>query len=334
MSNDLEIFNDILHLHLRPWKVAYSEQKFRELLHSLPKENYHHQPLYEVAFPKPLSDKTKYYHALINNEVVAFLNNIHEILIAASKANEKKYHLHKVLSKKLKGLLEDTQKETIKQQLYFKTFEDRGQDKKLRDNAGIIQYVKYQLIRLYLEIQNRYLEYFTDDPMTEEDIHSHYFNEPVKSFIIPAPEIDLPKSAILTPKASRKIKLIPITADFRPEKKGILAYDQIINNQLLFATFEEELYQVELIDHKYDFSNKHTEKQKLAAIYCVLIRKGYFKKKDFIKSRNIKDVDIRKFLDNRYNADVDAQFRLWRRDPNKLAAYLKNLPWLNNLPLS
>ena len=54
MPNDLPPFNEILHLHLRPWKTTGSEQKFRELLHSLPKENYHHQPLYEVAFTKPL----------------------------------------------------------------------------------------------------------------------------------------------------------------------------------------------------------------------------------------------------------------------------------------
>ena len=334
MSNDLDTFNDILHLHLRPWKVIYSEQKFRELLHSLPKENFHHQPLYEVAFPKPLSDKTKYYHALINNEVVAFLNNIHALLTTASNENEKKYHIYTALTKRLKVKLEDTQKEIIKQQLYFKTFEDREQDKKLRDNARIIQYVKYQLIRLYLEIQNRYPDYITDDPITEEDIHSIYFSEPANSSIKPAPEMDLPKSAIQPPKESPEIEFTPWKEDFRPEKKGILRYDQIINDQRLFAAFEEELYQVELIDHNYNFSNKHTEKQKLAAIYCTLIRKGYFKKRDFEKLRNIKDVDIRKFLDYRYNADVDAQFRSWRRDPNKLAEYLEVLSWLNDLPLS
>ena len=334
MSNDLEIFNDILHLYLRPWKVIYLEQKFRELLHSLAKENYHHQPLYEVAFPKPLTGKTRYYRALIDNEAAGFLNNMEALITSASVTNEKKYHLHQALSKKLKDKLEGTEKVIVTHQFYFKIIEDHQHDKKVRDDAWIIQYVKYQLIQLYLEIQHQYAEYLNDDPVTEEDIHSLYFSEPVHSFIKPAPQLDLPKSAIQTPKEPRKIKFAPIQGDFKSEMKGILRYDQIISDPQLFARFEEEFFQIELIDHNYNFSDKHTEKQKLAAIYCVLMKKGYFKKRDFIKRKNIKDVDIRKFLDYRYNSNVDAQFRAWLRDPNKLAAYLKDLPWLNNLPLS
>ncbi len=88
MSNDLEIFNDILHLHLRPWKVAYSEQKFRELLHLLVKENYHHQPLYELAFHKPLTGKTRYYRAFIDNEAPGFLNNMEALITSASVSHE------------------------------------------------------------------------------------------------------------------------------------------------------------------------------------------------------------------------------------------------------
>lgn len=333
MSNDLEIFNDILHLYLRPWKVIYLEQKFRELLHSLAKENYHHQPLYEVAFPKPLTGKTRYYRALIDNEAAGFLNNMEALITSASVTNEKKYHLHQALSKKLKDKLEGTEKVIVTHQFYFKIIEAHQQDKKVRDDAWIIQYVKYQLIRLYLEIQDRYPEYLTDDPITKEDIHSLYFTEPIQHLIKTAPDLGLPNSTIQIPSNTERKEFIPIKDDFRSKKKGILSYDEIIKRPDVFALFEIALFDVKLIDNQYNFTNKHTEKQKLAAIFCWLILKRYFVKRNFEKLKDTKHVDFRKFLDYRYNANVDAQFRAWWRKPDELNNYLVGMSWLNELPL-
>ena len=279
MPSDLPIFNSILHLHLRPWKVTYTEQKFQQLLHSLPKENYHHQPLYEVSFPKPLSEKTKYYHAVINNEATTYLNTLHQVITNSSNNNEKKFHIHTALSKRLKAKLEDTERVISSSQLFFSVLE--GHDKQQRDNAWIIQYLKYQLIRLYLEIQNLYPEFLNDDPLTEEDIHSKYFTETVQSLIKTAPELGLPKSTIQKPSSIERNQFNPIKGDFRSEKKGILSYKEIIKRTDVFALFEIALFEVELIDNEYNFTNKHTEKQKLAAIYCWLIFKTIFYKKEF-----------------------------------------------------
>ena len=311
MPSDLPLFNSILHLHLRPWKTTGSEQKFRQLLHSLPKENYHQQPLYEVSFPKPLSEKTKYYQAVLNNEAITYLNSLHYLITASSNNNEKKFHIHTALSKRLKDKLEDTERVIAARQLFFSTLDENRHDKQQRDNAWIIQYLKYQLIRLFLEIQNSYPEFLNDDPLTEEDIHSKYFTETVQSLIKTAPELGLPKSTIQKPSSIERNEFNPIKGDFRSEKKGILSYKEIIKRPDVFALFEIALFEVELIDNEYNFTNKHTEKQKLAAIYCWLILKRYFIKRNFEKRKDIKYVDVRKFLDYRYNANVDAQFRAW-----------------------
>ena len=135
MPNDLPTFNAILHLHLRPWKTTESEQKFRELLYSLPTENYRQQPLFEVIFPKPLSEKTKYYHAIINNEATTYLSTLHQVITASSNNNEKKFHIHTALSKRLKAKLEDTQRVIGSSQLFFSIIDENRHNKQQGDNA-------------------------------------------------------------------------------------------------------------------------------------------------------------------------------------------------------
>ena len=102
MSNGLETFNDILNLHLRPWKVQYSSQKFQTLLKGLKRESYQFQPLYDIAFTKPVNDKRKFYHALITNEATKFLNDLHNEIETALISQEKTHWVTSTLDKKLK----------------------------------------------------------------------------------------------------------------------------------------------------------------------------------------------------------------------------------------
>jgi hypothetical protein len=59
------------------------------------------------------------------------------------------------------------------------------------------------LIRLYLEIQNRYAQYWKDDPLTEEDLHTIYFTEPNQPLIKPAPDLGLPRSTLQKPSNTK-----------------------------------------------------------------------------------------------------------------------------------
>jgi len=334
MSSDLELYHKILFFD-RPWMdLTTTDGKYQQLFHTVSKETFANQPLYELSLLKPLTPKRKYYQAIIVNEAIRFLNCIDNLIKDAINENEKKYHIHSILSKKLPAILVETEKIISSRGLYFSLVDDISKDKRIRDNAFIIQYLKYQLIRLYLEIQNGYAAYWNDETFTAEDIHSMYFSEPFQPIIKTAAGVGLPNVALEITPVPVEIKFTPVKGDFRPGKQGIVSYNQIISNHILFASFEEKLFEMELIDKNYNFSNEHTEKQKLAAIYCVLIQKGYFIKKDFIKKQKIKDVDIRKFLDYRYNTNRQAQFRSWLRNPDKLAQYLIPLSWPYQLPLS
>ncbi|HEY9362030.1 MAG TPA: hypothetical protein VIQ00_02120 [Chitinophagaceae bacterium] len=338
MSNDLEIINDILYLHLRPWKTHYSGQKYQQMMQTVNNETYRQQPLYGIDFIKPLTAKTKYYHALIEQKLIRYLNSVHLSMANAINENEKKYWIDAALEKALKPKFKAVQKRVLKNNYLFDLVDpksrNRSNDVTFRDEAYIIQLIKYKLICLYLEIQDSYLPYLKEDPITEEEIHSTYFTEPFQTFIKTAPDVGLPNAPIqITPITDKKI-FTPFEGDFRPIKKGILSYKQIISNPVLFASFEVKLFEVQLIDHNYNYYGKHGEKQKLAAIYWALIHRRYFTQRNFNKLRNIKPIEVCKFLDYRYNTDLEVQFRAWGRSPEKLAEYLKLMPWLNQLPLS
>lgn len=332
MSNDLELYHRILFIE-RPWlDTATTDAKYQQLLYELSMENFAQQPLYELSFPKPLTPKRKFYSAIIANEAIRFLNSIHTLMNSGLIENEKKYHIHKTLSKRLPALLHETEKIITSQKLYFAHIEDPAFDKKIKEDAYVIQYLKYRLIALFLEIQKRFADYLKEEILSDGEVSSIYFSEVYNNSLIkPAPNVySFPKQITKTP--IKKNKFSSKKGDFRTAMKGIMLYEDIISDAQSFANVEEVLFDVNLIDEEYNFTSVHTEKQKLAAIYHVLIRKGYFKKRNFIKKKPITDVDIRKFLDRRYNTNLDSQFRHWRRNPDGLASFIKPFAWIDNLP--
>lgn len=316
MNNDLELYHNILFIEC-PWlNHSVSEKKFQELLHSVSKENYNQQPLYEVAFKKPLTPKRKYYHALIDNEAKRYLNTIHSLVSQASNDNEKKFWVHTTLAKKLKQKFTDIEK-IIKAKKFQLTGIDNTQiDAKHRDDAFIIQFLKYQLIRLYLEIQNSYPAYLKEESITEEDIYSAWFSEeaPQKSFIITAPDHNLPKPANPIVVQPQKKTLNVIKGDIRDSAKGILKYDEIISKKDRFALAEEELFNSDLLDAEYKFIKKRGNVERMAAIYHILIQKQHFNQFHFSGGKKkITDLQIRKFLNHRYIANIDKEFRNFKK---------------------
>jgi hypothetical protein len=332
MNSDLVVFHKILFID-RPWlDASVSDHKYSQLLHETIARTFAQQPVYTLSFPKPLTPKTKYYHTVITNEAARFLNIAHALMRLASNDNERKFHIHTLLSKKLPEKWIETAKVIASQNLCFSLINDPSIDKKQQENAFIIQYLKYALIQLYLEIQDTFYEYNLEQEFSPQEISGLYFNEPFEPVIVKAGDTEAAQLKSKKLHSDKNFKVIK--GDFRPglTPKGILSYQEIIANTHIFAIAEEELFNVELIDENYNFTDKHTEKQKLAAVYHVFIRKGYFKKRNLAKLRNVKLVDMRKFLDHRYNTNLDAQFRAWKNNPDELASYLEKFPWMNQLP--
>lgn len=180
MNNELSLYHNILFLGLRPWKKRdVSESKYKELILTINKEAFSFQPLYEVTFQKPLTAKRKYYHALIENEDTQYLNNFHSIFAGAEKVVEKKYWVHTTLAKVISQKLKETSKAIEDNQYYLDQLLTGTKSKSVAayffDETYIIQFLKYQLIRIYLEIQEAFQDYLKEDAISEEELHQYNF---------------------------------------------------------------------------------------------------------------------------------------------------------------
>jgi hypothetical protein len=340
MTSLLETYHNILFLELRPWlQRDASELKFKQDLIGMPKENYQFQPLYELSFPKALTFKRKYYLALIDNQAIAFLNSLHICVSEAPVENSKRYHVHMALTRTLSALLSDISR-VIKERQYTPAqydpkFDKLPDDPQLSDEAFILDYLKHSVVRLFLEIQDTYPDLLKNEKLEEADIYLKFFNQnaPSPSFFVEAERIVAPNAVIPIDKKENKTPFKPFAYDFKDTPKGILPYETIIKTPPRFTLFEEKLFDQGYINNKYEFVNNHGQKNELAMIYHHLINKGYFNKRRFPGNREIKDQDIRKFLDHRYKADIDKQFRNYRKEPEKIAEFVGTHYWLHNLPL-
>jgi hypothetical protein len=338
MNNDLSIFHKILFLELRPWSInGFSEAKFIELAHQVKKEFYSFQPQFQVDFPKPLSVRRKYYHALIDNEATRYLNAFHQEMSAALNDEEKKYLIHTTLTKLIIQKLNETSTAINEHQYFFSNVAGPSKSMgspNIGDDSYTLQFLKYQLICIYLEIQYSYKDFVKGDFLSEFDIQQLYFSEPPleKSIITEAP-ITIHKQSEgkqLVQKVVIPFKVLK--ADFRDPETGIIDYKTMIKNDHCFAQFEEQLFSHGYIDEKYTFINKHGLKEEMAMIYHILITRNYFNPRRFNPSKPIQHLDIRKFLDHRYNASLDKQFRSYKKASEKIVDFVSKHRWLDILP--
>ena len=334
-SPAFDTFQNILFLDLRPWmNTNIPEVKYKELQQNLKKEYYAFQPLYEVAFTKPLSARRKYYYALIETEAIQYLNAFNNEMSAALNDQEKKYWVHTTLTKSIAQKFKEV-KDTIESFGYhLNKFSDSSTNSNTLDDAYIIQLLRFQLIRIYLEIQDAFKEHLKEDALTFEELNEKYFSEALSmSYIKEATNLKLP-TPVNQIKPQPELPSFEVKAfHFRDSKRGIITYDVIIKNRDRFSRVEEQLFQNRLIDEDYNFRNEHGQIQELAAVFQTLILKGYFNARQFPKNKEIKPIEIRKFLDDRYGSKTDKQFREWGNKPDKLASFVE-ARWMDRLPVS
>lgn len=338
MKNSLDLFNDILFLKFRPWLMSRkADLKFKQLLKDVKREYYVHQPKYEIAFVKPLSSIRKYYCAIIEAESIRFLNDFHSETKAALNDQEISYLIHHVLNKKLSQLLKDIAKLIIERKYSHDQFElgsnNFSKDKCIADESYILHFLKSSFIRLFLEIQDSYLELLNDEVMTQEEIYYKYFNENLPSLPTIIAAENFPNTSPIAKSNSKEIQppFNPIRDDVRQDNKKVLLFENIIKNPSRFSHIEELMFEKELIDENYNFKDKYGLKKYLAALYHQLIRKGYFNKRYFPENKAIELYMIRKFLDYRYNTDIDRQFRNWDNDQSGLLEFIEKDFWLDDI---
>lgn len=343
MTPPLELYNRILFLDLRPWILTeLSEAKFKQDLNDLQKVFHQFQPVYELSFPKPLNNKRKYFLTLIEAEGIRFLNQFHQQVNDSLNDQAKVYLVHMALTRTLHSKLNEIkqviQDHDYKQDYFDTKFNGVNVNSFTADEAFIIFFFKHQLVCLYLEVQVNYQTYLNIEPLSETEIYLTYFghSSPEPSLINKAAKIEhvSPANPLLNIKSSTNFK--PIASDVREAAKGILSYQDIIKDSDRFASFEESLRLSDYIDDSYNFTDRHGMKNNLAMVYHNLIKKGYFNKRKFPGKKGIKEiqeVDIRKFLDHRYNTDVDKQFRSYRNKPEAIAAFIGKHYWLSSLPI-
>lgn len=339
MSSPLEIYNDILFLELRPWlQKDVSELKFKQDLNDLQKVHYQFQPLYEVTFPKALTHKRKYYQVLIDDQAITYLNRLHQSVADGINENAKKYHVHMALTRTIHEMLNEIAR-VIKERKYTPEqydpkYEKLPDDMQLSDEAFILDYLKHSAVRLFLEIQDTYPEMLKNEKLEEDDIYLIYFNHsaPNPTHMAVAEKISTATPLKYIEAQEKQPDFKPVTYDFRPEVKGVLSYAAIVKTPSRFSMFESKLNEQGYINKQYEFTDNHGMRNELAIIYHHLINKGYFNKRRFPGNKEIKDLDIRKFLDHRYNTNIDKQFRNYRKEPDKIAAFVDAHHWLYNLP--
>lgn len=331
---EIDVFHSILFAKHRPTKNREVKQaKFGVMLKELVAVHYLVQPIFEVDFFKPHSLKTKYYTKFIDNNSIAYFNNVCKSVDNEKDEDVKLYWLNNSLKVELVQIFTELHNEIKRLGFDLELIDPSKQRKhtsaELTEDIYVYQYLKVKLISLYLNIQDRYKEYLdTVDLYEEDDIYLSFFQEttPLTSFIKESEPIDIP---IEVDKEFVKKGFLPYRGDLKPTNLKV-NYENIIN-QDAFALVEEKLYEYEIIDINYKFI-KHKGRSNnslLAAVYKVLIDCNYFRMIVFGKNETVKDIDIRKYLDERYSVDTSQQFR--RLKPENINKAKNKLYWLDKI---
>ena len=197
----------------------------------------------------------------------------------------------------------------------------------------IYQLLKNALVIIYLDIQEAFLS-LCSDIMEEQDIYTQMIFEhiPEKTFLKDAPAIIKLNAKDAIPRNTKALEFKPIMDDIRPINNKITSYHHIVKRPQTFASFEEKLFMNEYLNLDYTFTDKHGYKNELAKIYHIVIDKGYFKKFNDVTKKPISDKEICRFLDYRYNINLDKQFRTIATQVSEINDFKEANNWLTKLP--
>ena len=334
MENTLKLYHRILFLDLRPHRHRDDKQDvYRELLAIQSIEHYQFQPAREVAFFKPHTPRTTWYRNLIHHEAISYYNEINLLMAAAQDDTEKRFHVYTALSKEVGEKLRQVAAETERLDYRLEYINPEGNHRlkeiHIAEETYIFQYLKTELIALYLNIQEAFKDYLNEEIKDEAWIYLAYFGEaiPAKPLLKSAETIVLP---LKPAKEKTTTEFRPVKADIRDNLLSKADYG-IVKNPDRFAAVEEQLVEYDIIDDSYHFikNKKQSNHTLLAAVYRELIEKNYFRRNIIGSAKKYTDSDIRKYLDERYGTDTSQQFRKLTNQQREQAR--RKLPWVEKI---
>lgn len=306
-------------------KDTRNERDYKELSNNFKNGiAYKTPPLFTISFvEKDFGAKRKYYKKLIDNETCNKFNELIDSFPENTIEHENIFNYQKIFNQYTQ-YLQNVDNYSKKYNFHRENIQE--------ENTFVIQYLKTNMIWLYLELQERFAEYGDEDILTIEEIYKYYFNEVLDEIeIIPYSK----KEPVIETK-EETIPFRPISNDLpqRPIKKNILKYYDIVKDSKSFNRAEQIMFEADIIDKDYNFVYNAAKKNKsiLGILYFLFIKKGYFNSVKIVPYKKIKNTDIVKFLNNRYNTDARKQFKIFENDAVKRNELINNEYFFQNLP--
>lgn len=306
-------------------KDTRNERDYKELNNDFKNSiAYKTPPLFIISFAeKDFGAKRKYYKKLIDNETCNKFNVLIDSFPENAIEHEHIFNYQKIFNQ-YKQHLQNVDN-------YIKKYNSHRENI-LEENTFVIQYLKTNMIWLFLELQERYSKFGKEDNLTIEEVYKYYFNEIIKEIEI----IPNAKTEVKIEPEKEKPVFTPISNDLphRPLNNNVLSYNIIIKDSKSFCRAEQMMFEADIIDKDYNFISNITKKNKsiLGILYFLFIQKGYFNPIKTEPFKKIKSTDIVRFLNNRYNTDARKQFKNFENDSGKRNELINIEFILQNLP--
>ncbi|WP_288956529.1 DUF6617 family protein [uncultured Polaribacter sp.] len=320
-----DIFTSLLSITKGIHKDSTTERAYTELNKKLNiNASYKTTPLFSINFTeRDFGSKRKYYKKLIDNEASKKFNKLIDSFPENVIEHDHIFNYQIIFNEFKQYLIEVD--EYIEKYNYDRTTIQE-------ENTYVIQYLKTNMIWLFLELQERFAKYGDEDYLSIEEVYKFYFNEVLDEIeIIPYSK----KEPVIATK-EETTPFRPISNDLpqRPIKKNILKYNDIVKDTKSFSRAEQIMFEADIIDKDYNFVYNAAKKNKsiLGILYILFIQKGYFNSVRTTPFKKIKNTDIVKFLNNRYNTDARKQFKIFENDAEKRNELISNEYFLQNLP--
>jgi len=216
-----------------------------------------------------------------------------------------------------------------------------------KSTVFIIEILKINLYFIHQELQRLFSVHFDFEILSENELiyrvspdfldkknvpsNVAYFINQYKTSrqLIIESEVKSEETKEILVEVKPEIKFVTRQVDFRGIGKSPVYYADIKDVEA-FSKFEGELFCSKIIDEDYNFIDHKGNKNMLAALYRILIKKNYFRKNSFRHLKNFEPHHFRQYLDFRYNVDTNQQFR--KCTDGDIENFKNKHTWIDNIP--
>jgi hypothetical protein len=320
-----DVFTSLLSITKGLHRDKRTERDYRELNEKIKfSSQYKDAPLFSIEFAeRALGEKRKYFKKIINIETNNKFNHLIESFPDNAGKEECVFNYYR--------LYNEFEQYLINVGKYIESY-DHNRKRIYSEDTFIIQYLKTNAIWLFIELQERFSTYGTEDVLTVEEMYRYYFSEEINDLEIKPSELG--KTTIKPVVVENNFKAIKSDLPYRPSKENVLSYRDIVQHSKSLAIAEEMMVEAGIIDKDYNFISNTSKRNKsvLGTIYFLFLEKDYFNKIKSSPFKKIKSADVVRFLNNRYNTDARKQFKTFEADSSKRNELINAEYLLKNLP--